>query len=303
MFTKNSAGHSGGGVIITDDEGVPAMLIDCTFTENVAGGGGGGMGNRTSSPRLVRCTFSENSTDEGGGAIENRDGSQPTLIDCTFSDNSATRGGAILNWTNCNPEITNCTFSRNSSGWVGGALCNDNSAPRLTNCLLIANVANNDGGAAYNEFSLDLTFINCTFTQNSAFYGNTLACNAGLQHFASDLRLSNCIVWDGSSSIWNNDNSTISITYSDVQGGWEGEGNIIADPFFANAEDGDYHLKSQAGRYDPVSESWVVDDVTSPCIDAGDPSTPVGDEPEPNGGRINMGVCGGTAEASKSLPH
>jgi L-ascorbate metabolism protein UlaG (beta-lactamase superfamily) len=64
--------------------------------------------------------------------------------------------------------------------------------------------------------------------------------------------------------------------------------------------DGDYHLKSEAGRWDPVSESWIVDDVTSPCIDAGDPNSPVGDEPEPNGGIINMGAYGGTAEASKS---
>jgi hypothetical protein len=44
----------------------------------------------------------------------------------------------------------------------------------------------------------------------------------------------------------------------------------------------------------------VKDDVTSPCIDAGDPNSPVGEEPFPNGGRINMGAYGGTAEASKS---
>lgn len=43
-----------------------------------------------------------------------------------------------------------------------------------------------------------------------------------------------------------------------------------------------------------------MDDVTSPCIDAGDPNSPVGDEPMPNGGRVNMGAYGGTAEASKS---
>ena len=92
---------------------------------------------------------------------------------------------------------------------------------------------------------------------------------------------------------------------------------LHADPLFANIGywdsndtpddpnddfwvDGDYHLKSQAGRWDPNSESWVVDDITSPCIDAGDPNSPVGDEPEPNGDRVNMGAYGGTAEASKS---
>jgi len=65
-------------------------------------------------------------------------------------------------------------------------------------------------------------------------------------------------------------------------------------------DNGDYHLKSQAGRWDPVSLSWVTDDVTSPCIDAGDPDSPVGDEPMPNGGIINMGAYGGTVETSKS---
>ncbi|MHC4708055.1 MAG: PGF-pre-PGF domain-containing protein, partial [Planctomycetota bacterium] len=94
--------------------------------------------------------------------------------------------------------------------------------------------------------------------------------------------------------------SSINATFSDIQGGWEGEGNIDADPLFADPDKGDYHLKSEYGRWDAASGSWVVDEVTSPCIDAGDPNSAVGDEPEPNGGRINMGAYGGTAEASKS---
>ena len=70
------------------------------------------------------------------------------------------------------------------------------------------------------------------------------------------------------------------------------------DDFFF---EGDYHLKSQAGRYDPNTQSWVIDDVTSPCIDSGDPDSPIGQEPFPNGGIINMGAYGGTSEASKSF--
>ena len=66
--------------------------------------------------------------------------------------------------------------------------------------------------------------------------------------------------------------------------------------------DGDYHLKSQAGRWDPIGQTWVLDEVTSPCIDAGDPTSEVGDEPLPNGGRVNMGAYGGTTEASRSGP-
>jgi len=44
-----------------------------------------------------------------------------------------------------------------------------------------------------------------------------------------------------------------------------------------------------------------MDDLTSPCIDRGDPNNPVGDEPDPNGGIINMGTYGGTSEASMSI--
>jgi hypothetical protein len=40
----------------------------------------------------------------------------------------------------------------------------------------------------------------------------------------------------------------------------------------------------------------------SPCIDAGDPATPVGAEPLPNGGRVNLGAFGGTTEAEVSGP-
>jgi hypothetical protein len=105
---------------------------------------------------------------------------------------------------------------------------------------------------------------------------------------------------------------TLSLTYSNVTGGraraivrdgstlnW-GDGNIDADPRFADPESGDYHLKSQAGRWDPDSRTWVQDDVTSPCIDTGDPISPIGWELFPNGGFVNMGAYGGTAKASKT---
>jgi hypothetical protein len=101
-------------------------------------------------------------------------------------------------------------------------------------------------------------------------------------------------------------------------GGHAGIGDIYADPRFAIAGywsdpygtpsnlnddvwvDGDYHLKSEIGRWEPNSEQWVTDAVTSLCIDAGDPCDGIGYEPTQNGGRIDMGNYGGTSEASKS---
>ncbi len=63
---------------------------------------------------------------------------------------------------------------------------------------------------------------------------------------------------------------------------------------------GDYHIKSDIGRWSAGSDSWVLDAVTSPCVDAGDPVDAIGQEINPNGGRINVGTYGGTIYASKS---
>jgi hypothetical protein len=84
-----------------------------------------------------------------------------------------------------------------------------------------------------------------------------------------------------------------------------GPGNISAAPCLAHLgrwqEPGDYHLKSQAGRWDPTSLRWVRDDVTSRCIDAGDANAGWTSELWPAGRRINLGAYGGTPEASMSL--
>jgi len=100
-----------------------------------------------------------------------------------------------------------------------------------------------------------------------------------------------------------------------------GPGNINTDPCFVRLGvwdynepmtyyPGDYHLKSQGWRWDAGFNPprWTYDYDTSPCIDAGNPGCPLGDElmtvpPDPTNEygeniRINMGVCGGTAEAS-----
>jgi len=103
------------------------------------------------------------------------------------------------------------------------------------------------------------------------------------------------------SIFWNNSNGDLfgcTAQYSCIEETGAGVGNISSDPLFADALNGDYHLKSRNGRWDPVSETWATDDNTSPCIDAGDPVFGAMDEPDPCGGRINMGAYGGTAYAS-----
>ena len=72
------------------------------------------------------------------------------------------------------------------------------------------------------------------------------------------------------------------------------------DPMFVDPNNGDYHLLSERGRHRSTTDEWLLDDVTSPCVDGGDPMESGGDERTPNGGRVNMGAYGGTAYGSMS---
>ncbi len=94
----------------------------------------------------------------------------------------------------------------------------------------------------------------------------------------------------------------LAVSYTDFHDNgfpaFSGTGNMSADPKFANQAQGDYHLKSTAGRW--MGSAWVKDAEDSPCLDKGDPASSYANEPSPNGGRVNIGGYGNTAKASKS---
>ena len=161
-------------------------------------------------------------------------------------------------------------------------------------------------------------FANCTIADNVAgWFG------AAMRLVDSNVRVHSSIFWNNSpAQIQGTGNSAPRIEFCDVADGWSDIGIIDMDPLFvgagywANANDptqpvktvdsdsvwvdGDYHLKSQAGRRNVYTPDWHTDYVTSPGIDAGDPRVPLGEEPSPNGGLINLGAYGGTRQASKS---
>jgi hypothetical protein len=136
----------------------------------------------------------------------------------------------------------------------------DESYARLTNCVLSGNMAES-GGVIYIYDESEMELIHCTLGANSADNGNAFACDSYEHQYPNVVEVSNSIFWDGGSEIWNNDGSTITVTYSDVQGGWAGEGNINADPLFV-----------EPGYWD-TSDIWIEGDyrlrAISPCIDAG----------------------------------
>lgn len=143
-------------------------------------------------------------------------------------------------------------------------------------------------------------FVTYACEQPSVIVNNTIWDNSNEADIA--------VWWGGNALIVNNivqdidcdEESTATVRWNDVAAQAFGDENLFVDPLFADPNAGDFHLKSQAGRWDQKAADWVMDDVTSPCIDAGDPMSVIGFEPFPNGGIVNLGACGGTAEASKS---
>jgi hypothetical protein len=162
-----------------------------------------------------------------------------------------------------------------------------------SNCVLrnfvITGCDDSDGGAIFlNGASPMLT--NLTITDNrfgiSAYEG-------------SNPDIVNCILWNNTDG----DLYQCRSRYSCIEqpgAANQNNGNINTNPLFAESDSGDYHLMSRYGRYSPDDDDWETDSVTSPCIDAGDPSMDTGRELMPHGGRINMGAYGGTPFASLS---
>lgn len=203
LFSQNRALVSGGAIY---DSGSAPTVTGSTFIENQASTGGGAVFNNASSPTFSNTTFLRNSAG-GGGAIHNGYSSSPKISGCIFSGNSAgaSNGGAISNTFGSSPDIVNSLFVGNSARFDGGAIYSYNSSPVLTNSTLAGNHAVGNGGAASLRFGTTLTLT------NSIVWGNTAV---GSTPFDVDFM------------------SGISATYSDIQGGYSGTGNLNADPLF-----------------------------------------------------------------------
>jgi hypothetical protein len=160
------------------------------------------------------------------------------------SDFDRSGGGMSNNYSS--PSVSNCVFKGNTVNRFGGGMSNSNSSPTLTNCIFSGNVSASSGGGLANAFNASPTVTNCTFTTNSSVLGR------GVYNFSSSSPvITNCIFWNGGNEIFNNINATPTITYSIIQGGYTGTGNLDADPLFISST----NLRLQA---------------CSPAIDAGD---------------------------------
>ncbi len=287
---------------------------------------GGGIGCVGGAPTITNCTIHDCVAGEFGGTLTGGRGagigligqSGATIVNCTIEDNAAyydSLGGGLYCWesivTVAGTRITGNFAPGNLTG--GGAYCAGRDTDvTFRNCVFSDNTASAGAGifaewkSSFGPASrrTSITVANCTIAQNRL--STTSASPAGgIQSAAVD-------IFVNSSIVWNNDGAALSIVdpvlrdpveYSDIQGGYAGDGNINEDPLFTNPWNEDYHLQSQVGHYNPGSSIWLTAGGHSPCIDTGDPSEPVGEEPPPNGDRINMGAYGGTRQASKGREH
>lgn len=288
------------GAAIKIDRDVNAVVTDCNITENWTYYGGTTspieylcvVGNAYGALKLERCNIMDNWTDSYSRV--------PPSAVMVISPNSV--------------QITDCDIRHNDnligvylSGFYGGDVGNS----------LISNTV-----VAYNMVGIMVGYLpalvsNCTIVANG--YGGAPTPSTGVivsSMEPNSVEILNSIVY-GNSSFWqiySQIPGSLLVNYCDVGSigpfGVIGTGNIDVDPNFADSYYDDYndvivfgedfHLISIAGRYDPVSDSWVHDANTSPCVDAGDPNSDYSLEPDPSGTGINMGAYGGTIYASRS---
>jgi predicted outer membrane repeat protein len=189
-----------------------------------------------------------NLSDLGGAVYIGGSTARIAAFDCVFLKNIASTGGAIYA-RDTNVTLFNNQYLGNSVTSRGGAICGNSSIVDVMNSLFSGNLASVDAAAIWGTAST-IDVANSTFASNdSPLYRSFSGSGTGPT-------ITNCIMWGGPNQISYAD----SVTYSNIHGGWDGEGNIFEVPRFVDAYGSD-------GR--PGTEG---DDLRllpdSPCIDA-----------------------------------
>jgi hypothetical protein len=245
----NAAGY-GGGIYC---ESSSVSIVDNIVAGNTADTQGAGICCCSGSPMIDRCTILDNHCAYSGGGVFCL-ASEAAIVHCTVSQNSAgSDGGGISFCWDSHPMVVNGVFAENSAGEGGAIFCMD-SHPIVRDSLFFGNSATGySGGGAVQCRSGNPNITNCTFTCNSAF---ARAGGIGFKYPASTQdTVTSCVLWNDSPVEIYAESGDPLVTFSDVQGGWAGEGNIDVDPMFVDPDNGDYHLAA-----------------SSACIDAGDPN-------------------------------
>ncbi len=272
-------GDSSGSVVtFENDEDSSAVIAGFTIRNGLAENGGG-IYCFYSAPTIMDNVISENTAiSEGGGVFCFF--SNPLISNNVIQENNAISGGGI-DCRYSSPVISGNRLIRNEVSWEGGGIfCRDNSMPMIQGNEIRENRADDGGGilCRYSDPSISNTVISTNSADrggglfcvgsdpavvNVVIAGNTSEYGGGIFSLSSTPVMTNTIVWynvaDDGPQIFGD---SPRITYSDIQGGWEGQGNIDIAPLFRDTTGGDFHLVA-------INCGYSSD---SPCIDAGDPA-------------------------------
>ncbi len=303
--------NNGGGMY---NLGTSPTIKDSIFTGNTAADRGGGMYNREGAPTITGSVFKQNSSGAMGGGMFNIDGAMSIISDSLFTQNVSGKGGGMRNYLNAHVTVTNSVFSYNIANEEGGGMDNrKNSNALVISCQFIGNTAGS-GGGMHNYVGRAVatgnpTIINSLFAGNSASSGsamrnndpdpliinstftNNLNGSAIRSRNGSQPELINSIVWGNpaGSLSWANAQSEPIVSFSDIEGGHPGAGNLDADPLFADPAGPDGNVATLDGNDYRLS-------LGSPAIDAGTnaaPSLPLTDldgNPRITGAMVDMGA-------------
>lgn len=256
---------------------------------------------------MVNCHVHDNGHNSVGIYATNRESRNVLIKNCKIHDNPGISGGAGYNLIDLFPAeqniydvniIGNTLYNGTNSSTVfqhsrenkslynikiKNNLVYNNRFGIRANILINSEISNNTIYNCTNGILADMTFPASVMIKNNIITNNN---DTGILKASS----SNVIFYLSYNNVWGNTDDYVGIS--------PGAGDISLDPLFANPANGDFHLKSTAGRW--AENRWITDDEDSPCIDAGKPSSDYSREPDPNGRRINIGTYGNTVEASKS---
>jgi len=204
------------------------------------------------------------------------DNSQVEIANNKIHHNTSTSIAAAIDVNNTEDVVIKNNFiANNTSTGNSGAIGCTNAAIDIHNNVIV----NNDGslaGAFVLKNQSNVSIVNNTIANNQA-------SNAFFV-FGSNPELRNSIIVD-SNNMFQNINGLITVNYSNLTGGYEGTGNIDADPMFVSASAGN------GSAFNGFAADWSLA-AGSPSIDAGDPAAEYNDA---DGSTNDMGAFGGAA--------
>ncbi|MCZ6543116.1 MAG: right-handed parallel beta-helix repeat-containing protein [Phycisphaerales bacterium] len=236
---------AGKAITLRSENGPTNCIIDCESL------GRGFIFYELDTPATVVDGFTiTNGLGHPGGAIYAYYFSSPTITNCIITGNTGDAGGGGgIYCAMCFATITNTIITGNTAIGDGGGVYTEGGDPTITNSLISGNTADSGGGGVYSNWGSP------TIT-NSTIVGNTAGNVAGGSYFGGETSptITNSILWgNGLEEIYVDESSTLVVSYSNVQGGWLGTGNIDDEPLFVDPTNDNYRLSS-----------------VSPGIDAGD---------------------------------